>query len=121
MHVNVVDMWGRKHTVFAVIAFIAAILMFMVHWHHAGDVFTSQNRDRLSEGRRHMGYEHVHREVKTHRLTPEAEASASGRCSHYRQALSPALASATAKCKPQLDASINVALPSVGIQKSGGR
>jgi hypothetical protein len=35
---EVVDMWGRKHTVFAVIAFIAAILMFMVHWHHAGNV-----------------------------------------------------------------------------------
>ena len=35
-------MWGRKHTVFAVIAFIAAILMFMVHWHHAGEVSQSK-------------------------------------------------------------------------------
>ena len=39
---EVVDMWGRKHTVFAVIAFIAAILMFMVHWHHAGEVSQSK-------------------------------------------------------------------------------
>ena len=42
MHVNDellrVDMWRREHTVFAVIAFIAAIMMFIVHWHRAGDV-----------------------------------------------------------------------------------
>jgi hypothetical protein len=31
-------MWRREHTVFAVIAFIAAIMMFIVHWHRAGDV-----------------------------------------------------------------------------------
>ena len=35
---KVVDMWRREHTVFAVIAFIAAIMMFMVYWHRAGDV-----------------------------------------------------------------------------------
>ena len=31
-------MWRAEHTVFAVIAFIAAIMVFMVHWHRAGDV-----------------------------------------------------------------------------------
>jgi hypothetical protein len=35
---EVVAMWRREHTVFAVIAFIAAIMMFIVHWHRAGDV-----------------------------------------------------------------------------------
>ena len=31
-------MWGRKHTVFAVIAFIGAFMLLMVYWHRAGDV-----------------------------------------------------------------------------------
>ena len=31
-------MWRAEHTVFAVIAFIAAFMMFMVHWHRGGDV-----------------------------------------------------------------------------------
>ena len=30
--------WRAEHTVFAVIAFIAAFMLFMVHWHRAGDV-----------------------------------------------------------------------------------
>ena len=33
-----VDMWRAEHTVFAVIAFIAAFMLFMVYWHRAGDV-----------------------------------------------------------------------------------
>ena len=36
--VRSLDMWRAEHTVFAVIAFIAAIMVFMVHWHRAGDV-----------------------------------------------------------------------------------
>jgi hypothetical protein len=32
------DMWRAEHTVFAVIAFIAALMLFMVYWHRAGDV-----------------------------------------------------------------------------------
>ena len=31
-------MWRAEHTVFAVIAFIAALMLFMVYWHRAGDV-----------------------------------------------------------------------------------
>jgi hypothetical protein len=30
--------WRAEHTVFAVIAFIAVIMMFMIYWHRAGDV-----------------------------------------------------------------------------------
>ena len=33
-----VDMWRAEHTVFAVIALIAAFMLFMVYWHRAGDV-----------------------------------------------------------------------------------
>ena len=35
---EVVDMWRVEHTVFAVIAFIAAFMLLMVPWHRAGDV-----------------------------------------------------------------------------------
>jgi hypothetical protein len=35
---EVVDMWRREHTVFAVVAFIAAIMAFIAYWHRAGDV-----------------------------------------------------------------------------------
>ena len=31
-------MWRAEHTVFTVIAFIAAIMVFMVYWHRAEDV-----------------------------------------------------------------------------------
>ena len=33
-----VDMWRAEHTVFTVIAFIAAFMLFMVYWHRAEDV-----------------------------------------------------------------------------------
>ena len=36
--VRSLDMWRAEHTVFAVIALIAAFMLFMVHWHRAGDV-----------------------------------------------------------------------------------
>ena len=35
---KVVDMWRREHTVFAVIAFIAAFMAFIFYWHSSGDV-----------------------------------------------------------------------------------
>ena len=31
-------MWRREHTVFAVIAFIAAFMAFIFYWHSSGDV-----------------------------------------------------------------------------------
>ena len=31
-------MWRAEHTVFAVITFIAAFMLFMVYWHRAGDI-----------------------------------------------------------------------------------
>ena len=65
-------MWRREHTVFAVIAFIAAIMMFIVHWHRAEDVSQAKIEADCGKGRRHVGFhdEHVHGEeaVKTHRL-----------------------------------------------------
>ena len=60
-----------EHTVFAVIAFIAAFMCFMVYWHRAGDVSQAKT-GRLSEGRRHVGYEHVHGEVAISRCRRSA-------------------------------------------------
>ena len=63
-------MWRREHTVFAVIAFIAAIMMFIVHWHRAGDVSQAKvEADCQKAGGVGFQDEHVHGEVKTHRLT----------------------------------------------------
>ena len=38
-------MWRREHTVFAVIAFIAAFMAFIFYWHSSGDVSQAKTED----------------------------------------------------------------------------
>ena len=64
-------MWRREHTVFAVIAFIAAFMAFIFYWHRAGDVSQAkteadcQKAGGMWDSKMNMCME----KLKTHRLT----------------------------------------------------
>ena len=73
-------MWRAEHTVFAVIAFIAAIMVFMVHWHRAGDVSQAKTEADCQKagGMWDMNMCMEKKQSKTHRLTQKRGPSTGG-------------------------------------------